>query len=273
MTTTPPAPTVTGYTDADPLPRVSIEVTPMPADAETVTVWRNFAGTQQTVRGAVKASVAGDFVVTDYDAPLGVDVYYTCQTTDSGGDPSVTSPASDTLNLDVTDAWWHDPLDPSTSMVLPLRRGGDVFARIGSFTGQQYTSNGQVVPQSGSPLPLGVLDVRQAASGLPVIVSTRNGAWTQVQQLLAQAAVLCLRVPPTVLLLDPVSYLWIPQYTPTVYQGAGIVEWSMQATQVRGPALNVILAVRSLDDLGAEADTLDGLGALYDTMLDLQRGA
>lgn len=272
MTTQPPAPTLTPATDANPSPRVEVLISPMPTDARTVSIWRSYGGVIEAVRGAVNATCSGDFLVTDYEAPLGQAIIYSCQTFDSAGTPSPLSDPSASVTLDVADVWLSDPLDPSTSMAWPVKRGGDLFLRLGSFTGQQYLADQTVVGILGSSLPIGMGGVRQAVSQLPIVLATQTAsAAVAVKALLARSP-LCMRVPPSVVLLDPVAYVQTPSVVPSVFPDGVRIEWTLALTAVRAPGLNVVIPTRTYDDLLAEASTYDELAQLYATYIDLQRG-
>jgi hypothetical protein len=280
MTTTPPAPAVTAHADADPCPRVEVLVTPMPGDAATINVWRSYEGRTELVRGAVGATVVGDFLVVDYEAPIGVDVAYTCQTGDAGGTPSDLSELSDVVQLEVTDAWASDPLDPSTSMPWTLaRQAGVAFAaaiKRGSFTGMTFGADQSLATSVGSTLPIGSTSARRAASRIPIAVATYDDEHAaQMQDLLMQANPICLRLPPrsVLKLMPPKSYLQIGDVVPSADPSGGRVVWSMSADSVVPPGIGVIVPVRTYADLASEASTYGGLSALYATYLDLQRGA
>lgn len=118
MTATLAAPVAVARTTPDPCPRVEVTVTPQ-ADTSTVTMYRTSASGRVTVRGAVRAPVAGPLLVVDYEAPFGEQVSYTAVAYDAAGTPSAESPGSAPILLAVTGCpWAQDPLDPSTAMTL-----------------------------------------------------------------------------------------------------------------------------------------------------------
>lgn len=277
MTTTPPVPTVTPSIDAAPCPRVEILISPMPVDADTITITRAYGSQTDTVRGATGVVVAGDFVVVDYEAPFGVDVTYTCVTEDAGGIASSVSDPSTTVNLDVAEVWAQDPLDPSTSMPWALNRDGasDARAKRPSFSGFKLSAPQNLAASIGSRLPIGQSGVRQAPSAMPLVIATTtpDSTLTMLNLLTQAGALLCIRVPAAKLpLVDPLGYYQLGDITPddtTVY---GQVWWTTAATAIVGPSLDVIVPTRTLDDLGGEASTLADFGTLYATLIDLERG-
>lgn len=268
--------TATPYTDSNPCPRVEVLVSPMPAGAASVTLWRNYNGRQDVVRGADGMAVSGDALVEDYEAPFSVDVTYTVQPYDNTGTPIGIPTSSNTVNLAVTDAWAQDPLDPSTSMPWPLtRRSGDgsLSMKLGSVSGYGFNATQAAIEVLGSAYPVGQSNVRQAGSQVPIILDARTAdQWNQIQALLAQALVVCLRLPIKVPLLDPILYVQFPTVVPAVDPNLQRVVWTLTGTQVRGPSLNVIVPVRTYADLDSEAATYAGLQARYATYLDAQRG-
>lgn len=267
----------TAYTDANPCPRVEVLVSPMPAGAATITVWRNYAGRQDVVRGASNMLVSGDALVYDYDAPFGVNITYTVQPYDNTGTPIGIPTGSNVVNLAVTDAWASDPLDPSTSMPWPLSRlsgDGSLSMKFGSLSGYGFNATQAAVEVLGSAYPVGQSNVRQVGQQVPIILDARTpDQWNQVQELLQQALVLCLRLPVKVPLLDPVMYLQFPTVTPAVDPNLQRVVWTLTGTQVRGPSVNVLIPVRTWDDVQSEAATWADLESRYSTWLDVLRGA
>lgn len=276
MTLTPPAPTVTVAVDAGPCPRATIVVTPMPADAATVTVWRYASGRRTVIRGASNTPVAGDTAFVDYDVPLGVPVVYEAQTADAGGTPSQLSDDSAQVFADSPYLWIHDPLDPASAMPIALtsNAGLGVEARFASFRTGSYNLAGTVAPVYGSADPLGFADIRQSIAGVPIELRTfDDDTRRQLLALLRQAYPLCVRGGAAVpLLSDGVAYLSIPQVTPTFDPDNTTCVWTMTGDSIAPPGAAIIIPVRTLDGLGDEAATLDGLGVLYDNLVDLQLG-
>lgn len=274
MTTTPPAPTLTVTIDSNPCPRVEVLVSPMPVDADTITIYRSYGGQQTTVRGASEVTVSGDFLAVDFEAPFGVDVTYSCQTEDVSGIPSAVSVPSSSVNLTVASAWAQDPLDPGSAVEWPLSRPGDTVMKLGSLTGYVFSADQSLTSTIGSSLPLGMSGVRRDAASIPLILATTTDAAHNVLlALLRQAgANLCLRLPSKIPLLPSLAYLQIGDVTPAVDPNMARVVWTFTGTSIEGPALNIVVAARTLDDVGGEASTLDGLGGIYATLIDLQRG-
>lgn len=277
MTTTPPAPAPTGHTDAGPCPRVLVLVSPMPADADTVTVWRAYPGAAATiVRGANAASVSGDFEVVDYEAPLGVDVTYTCQTADVDGIPSETSPSSPAVNLDVAELWLSDPLAPGTS--LPVQApwdGSDTTLGLtaNSLQSVTYAGQGSTAPVVGSKLPFAFADTRQAASSTTLEVACADvDLIASLLSLISQAFPICVRRPAGMRLLDPLTYAAVGDVVRSYAAPSGLEVWALPVTAVRAPGSGIVVPVRTYADLLNEAGTYAELASLYISYLNLQQG-
>lgn len=276
MPTTPPAPTLTAATGADPCPRVEIEITPMPVDADTLTIWRSWAGRRAIVRGVNNVEVAGDYLTTDYEVPLGVPVTYTCITADAGAVPSEVS-AGSTVTVTVPDVWMQDPLDPASALPVRTTRtsmtsGLEVIGD--SFMPAVYPSTSSTSPISGSDLPMGFGGARGAASRMPLtIIAWSAGDATALRELIRQAFPMCVRAPATeVPQLGGLTYMSLGDLLETPLPGWAATVFSTSADAVRAPATSIVVQIRTFDDLLTEAATFDDLLTLYATFIDLQRG-
>lgn len=268
----PPAPTLTAFTDADPCPRVEIVVTPMPTQADTITVWRQWSGRRAQVRDAVAATVSGAFLVIDYEAPLGVPLTYTCETADANGVASELS-AEATTTLDVSTIWMQDALDPSTAIEVQLNGTTGITAIADSFAPITYQLTGVVLPIVGSRDPVAVGGTRRAASQVPLNLITRTPADTSaVRSLWDQAFPLCVRVPATIPQHDGLMYLAFTEFREAPYPGWTQTLFTAVADSVRGPGLGVVVQPRQYTHLLDEAATYTALISLYPTYLDVLRG-
>ncbi|SOD72717.1 hypothetical protein SAMN05892883_2067 [Jatrophihabitans sp. GAS493] len=274
MTTTPPTPALTPHTNAAPCPRIEVLIATMPGDAVTITVYRSWSGRKAAVRDANGAPVSGDFLVIDYEAPLGVPVSYSCVTTDVSGIPSSESALSTPSTLSVVQAWVQDPLDPSSAMPIGMnKQQAGIWFQVDSFSQLSYGLSSSVSEVIGSGLPLGIAGTRQQASAVPLQVKTRTpGLADQFRDLLAQAYPLCLRTPVKLPVLDGLTYLDIPVITeaPVITPPSSTFTMTVQAIQ--GPGLDVVVPVRTWDDVATEGATWNDIAALYSTWIDVQRG-
>ncbi|MCW2496051.1 hypothetical protein [Jatrophihabitans sp.] len=276
MTTQPPAPTIVEHTDWTPCPRIEVHVTPMPGDADTITVYRVWGGQRQVVRGASGAVVAGDFFVVDYEAPFGVPVTYSCVTKNTAGTASTTSDASSPLTLAVTQIALQDPLDPTSAVaVAPSTSPGQTTPVSRRATGSTatYSIQATISPVAGSALPLATGDVRQAASGVPIDVRTETeDAATAVRNVLTQAWPLCIRSGPAAQMLPGLVYLALSDITETLRPNGVSRIFTATAAAVLPPGQSIVVSPRTYADLLDEAATYADLLTLYPTYLRLQAG-
>ena len=275
MTTTPPAPTLTAATDADPCPRVEVLITPMPVDVDEVTVYRSWKGQRQVVRGASRAEVAGDYLIIDYEVPLGVPVSYTSVGFDVSGVPSQES-ASTTVTVDVADVWLQDPLDPTTALAARMSRtsvteGVEIIGD--SILPASYQATTTVQPVVGSALPVGMASVRRAVSRAPLtfIAWSPTDAET-LRTLLMQTFPLCVRTPAAIPQLGGLTYFALPDFVEAPYPGWTATLFTASGDAVRPPGSGIVIQPRTYADLSAEAATYAGLLALYPTYVDVKRG-
>lgn len=272
MTTTPPAPTVTVFTDADPCPRVEVVVTPMPGDADEITVYRTWRGQRSVVRGASRAEVAGAYLVMDYEVPIGTAVSYSCVTYSTVGVPSEESAAT-VVTAAVTDVWIQDPLDPATAIMVGLATPREVQIVFPSFLPGKRVMPSAVIPIAGSKLPVGLGGTRQALSGIPLTLhATTQSSADEVELLLDQAFPLCMRVPAAVPQMTGLVYLSVGDVVPDVSNKWRETTFTLTADIVRGPGAAIVVQPRTYADLPDEAATYLALKALYPTYLDVRRG-
>lgn len=272
MTTTPPAPTLAAFTDADPCPRVEITVTPMPVDAHKITVWRSWAGRRTQVRDAVNATVSGAYFVVDYETPLGVPVTYTCETADIAGVPSELSAGTSTT-LTVETVWMQDPLNPTGAIeVLTSSGRTGIRAIADSFAPLTYEAPSEIVTIIGSDEPIALGNVRQAPSQIPLKIQAWSDAdAATVRDTFRSAFPLCVRTPTNIPLHYGLAYLAF-DFTETPYPGWNGYVFSGTARAVRGPGRSVVVQPRTYAHLLDESATYAGLLPLYPTYLDVRKG-
>src|SRR5690554_4654305 len=119
----PVAPTLTekpGY-------GVEVYFPTLDADATQITVWRTADGLTEAVAGALKATVAGDFVVTDFGVPFGVVSSYTAEIFDAGGAALTGLPS--TIQVDSDAVVLSDPTDPEKLYAVTMTNVS--FSRVG----------------------------------------------------------------------------------------------------------------------------------------------
>lgn len=274
MTTTPPAPTLTVFTDPDPCPRVEVLITPMPAGIDEITVYRSWLGNRVEVRGGKRAEVAGAFLLVDYEVPLGTPVSYSSVGYDVAGIPSLESPLT-TQTVTVPDAWMQDPLDPTTALRVGLTLPrSDLMAVAPSFELGNYVSSIGKSIVVGSSLAVARAGTRQAASEMPlsIVAGTPTDA-AALQLLLDQAPILCVRAPSdSVPYVGGLSYVAFGSYQPRPFAGWQSTLFPLTGDVVRAPGAGIVVSPRTYDDLLDESATYSGLLPLYPTYIDLLRG-
>lgn len=274
MTTTPPAPTLTVHTDADPCPRVEILISSMPAGIDEITIYRTWLGNRVEVRGGKRAEVAGSYLLVDYEVPLGTSVSYSAVGYDVAGIPSLESPLTATT-VSVSTVWLQDPLDPTTALQAGLSTPrSDLMVVAPSFELGNYVSSVIKSTVVGSSLAVARAGTRQAASDMPlsVIAGTPTDA-AAFQSLFDQAPILCVRAPSgDVPYLGGLAYVAFGTYQPRPAKGWQSTLFTLSGDVVRPPGAAVVVSPRTYDDLLDESATYSGLLTLYPTYIDLLRG-
>ena len=273
MTATPPAPTVTPYVDALPCPRVEVLITPMPGDATSVKVWRSVPGSApRLVRGADRAAVSGDYLVMDYEAPIGVPVTYTCQTRNVTSTPSTTSSASAPVTLASPLMWVHDALDPAGAVGLSVAGESSPGLADGSFAALTYAA-ALSTARTGGAYPFAAASPRQAASDVPLVFWADGDGDTDALRIVLQAFPLCVRVPLAVRGPERLLYLALGDVVESPLGGGSpITTFTTSGIATLPPGLSIVLPVRTWNDGADEGTTWDDMAALYRTWLDAQRG-
>lgn len=272
MTTTPPAPTVTVFTDAAPCPRAEVVITPMPGDVDTITVYRTWRGQRSVVRGASRTGVAGALLVVDYEVPLGTAVSYSSVGYSTVGAPSEES-TSTVVSVSVNDVWIQDPLDPASAIQVGLTIPRETQVVFPAFLPGKKVTPSTIVAIAGSGLPVGLGGARQALSGIPFTLHTTTQSATDIlESLLEQAYPLCVRVPAAVPQMNGLVYLAIGETTPDPGNDWVETTFAMTADVVRGPGAAIVIQPRTYAALPDEAATYTALKTLYPTYLDVRRG-
>jgi hypothetical protein len=185
----PTAPTLTQR--STPSPSVEVYFPTLDADADFITIYRVADGLTETVRGALLASVAGDFVVTDYEVPFGIVATYTAQITDSGGATALSLPASTTYAE--TRVWLSNPLDPTESFTIELQAA--------SFANRRRNPLNTATYVMGIPRPFNQYFGPGALQSVPLEIWSRTQGETDSMQLVGHDGQILIRTPAT---FDPI---------------------------------------------------------------------
>ncbi len=113
--------TLTPQPIGSPAPYVDVLASAITAGVSRVTVWRTVKGRQYKVRGLVNVSAGGTVTTRDFEAPRDVLISYRVQHLDALGNFISWSDTATTTLPDVDGyTWFHNPLDPTTSVRLRM---------------------------------------------------------------------------------------------------------------------------------------------------------
>src|SRR6185312_8850752 len=180
----PSAPTLTAKTT--PGPGVEVYFPTLDAAGATITVWRVADGSREEVRGAKRATVSGDFVVTDWEVPFGVVSTYVGELFDASG-ASVLG-ASSAIQVDSDEVYISNPIDPNQVYVVNLEAA--------SFGQIQRTRRTEQVFVMGMQRPFEQNWGLGGIEGLPFTLWTETVSDSDNVDLLLQSSPLLIRTPP-----------------------------------------------------------------------------
>lgn len=115
------APTLTGFTDMNPCPRVEVFFPALAVGTATVTVYRMSGGREYKVRGAVDAVTAGSLSRIDFEAPA-VAASYRAEMFDGAG-LSLGFTDSASIMLGFEDSVLHNPTAPAGAVKVSTGAG------------------------------------------------------------------------------------------------------------------------------------------------------
>jgi len=250
-------------------PRVEILGFLFPPAAVTATYYRSDGSRTWTVRGGVNRSVAGGVAVLDWEAPFGVPVSYRAELFNAAGlSIGFTDSASITVVTD--EVWVQHVLEPSIAVrwsftdraLAELSRptaGG--FAQVEGASVQKWIGSRRT----------GLVQVN--LSGVTenlddaAVFDSMFGTYEQ-----ARVPILVFRAPPVLRLpatfiaqvevvRQPMSIATVPDFD----------VWELVGTEVEPPAVGLVEATLTWDDLAAAYDTWDEVAAAYGSWLDASR--
>jgi hypothetical protein len=250
-------------------PRVELVGTLFPPNAVTATYYRSDGSRTWKVRGGVDRSVAGGVALIDWEAPFGVPVMYRAEMFDENG-VSIGFTDSATITLDVSDVWVQHVLEPSIAVlwsftdraVAELSRptpGG--FAQVEGAAVQKWVGSRRT-GLTGVNLSGVTEDLADAA-----VFDSMFGTYEQARiPILVFRAPPLLRLPPTFVaqvdvVRQPMSIATVPEFD----------VWELQGTEVEPPAVGLVEASLTWDDLAAAYSTWDEVAAAYGSWLDASR--
>lgn len=265
-------PVITQYLDAAPAPRVEVFFGSLAAGTSAITLYRLADGREQVVRGAVRASTAGQFTRIDNEVPFGVPVTYRAEMFSSNGQ-SLGYTSTATTTLEVGQAWVHNPLDPAGSVPVILERKtareltrpsfGDVYYPQGRQVGVLLTTGRSGL--SGTQLSLVTLTDDDADK-----FSSMLGAYGR-----DVVPTLCLRTPSGMKMRLPKPFyagvLAASEEAFDLQNGGSTVVWSMKADEVSPPAPALFISLLTRADVNAFYPSRADVDAYNSTRLDVAR--
>lgn len=232
--------TVTATPDGTPMPFVDVLVEGIPGTAVTFTVWRTVEGRTFAVRSLAKAAAGGGATARDFEAPFAVESSYRAEYFDaSGNSTGFSDPATVTLTgLNVDHAWFHDPLDPSSGVLVEIMDG---FARNLS---RPTDSDGANIP--GRSVGLTFPGTRQGVQGVVLDCYTGTRADGKAFDAIFGGydsdalSIVCVRARPETW-LEPTFFAFVGKPSMQPRQAAGMeVYWALTGDETVPPTPAVI---------------------------------
>lgn len=268
-TTAPVLTFLSGNAVAHTAPRVELVAREFAANAVTATFYRSDGTRTWTVRGGVSRSVAGGVALIDWEAPFGVPVSYRAEQFDSAG-LSVGFTDSASIILDIDEVWVQHVLEPQIAVLWSF--SDDALASIERPTDGSFMQvEGAAVQKWVGSRRTGVTDVN--LSGVTEnladaeIFDSMFGTYEQPRvPILVFRAPPLLRLPPTLIaqvqvVRAPLSIATVPDFD----------VWVLRGTEVEPPAIGLVEATLTWDDLAAAYSTWDEVAAAYSSWLDASR--
>jgi hypothetical protein len=240
---------------ANDAPYVDVLVSSIDAGISTVTVWRTIKGRELRVRGMVALSAAGSVTALDFEAAPGFLASYRVQQFDAGGNfvswstpVTITPPA----NSDPRVAWFHNPLDPTTSVKVLMTLGaGSTIARPLDM---------EILRPKGRSAGVALFGVRQGVTGVPLDCVTLTEAdadlfdalWGGYDDLTV-IPIICVRLPKQMRVPSPLFALVAsPQQMPLDFSHAGtLTQWALTGDEISPPPEAIIVALLDYADFTA----------------------
>jgi hypothetical protein len=245
-------PTLTSYTDANPMPRVEVLFSSFDPDTAYVTVYRLAEGREYKVRGAVKAPTVGSLTRIDAEVPFGIPATYRAEMFDSSGASlGFTGTASITVNS--ADTWVHNPLDPSGGVRVTFLASagrdisrpvdGSIFYPLGRRVG--VVISGQRRGLSGVVLDC-LTQTREEADKFAALVGSYSATTVPVM-CFRPASTAQIRIPRVafIAVLDP------REKEINVRTGGAAIEWGIIGDEVSPPAAGIIIPLLTRADINA----------------------
>jgi len=244
-------------------PRVQVTVSAVPEDA-AITLFRLFGKYQTTVRGALRESASGAFVVVDYEVPLGIPVTYRAELYDVSGESlGITNEATVTIAWPGDQVVISDPLAPASSIAVDGHSDfGGVLTRKRPY--EQHNVSGRIITLMGLAGKL---------EGIPLVCNTRTiEAADELDGILDATLVLVRSAPPS--RLPPLFYAvvgTVKQVPQDVQWGGEWVRWDIEGDETDSSPLDVQVPIITYQMYNDAFPTYGDFNAAYLTYLDALR--
>lgn len=238
------------------VPHVGITVTGLSSSGPSVvTLWRSTAsGQRRIVRGWNRRQIYGTDYDRDYEVPLGRPVVYDLQVIVGAVIPDTVSA---TVILATATGYVQDPLLPTSAVRVSSESGagGGPVLRASAVQELSYAVGVQLVPIVGAREPVAITGARLAAAEISFDMATRAAQdTTDLHALLSQTECILVRPLPEWGPLPDLVYTVPPAITQRpidVSWGGSLTEWSLTGASVRPPAIQVLVALWTYDQVGA----------------------
>jgi hypothetical protein len=236
-----------------PGPFVSIIAESFPVGVAKVTVLRTVGGREFKVRGLVNVSAAGTVSERDFEAPPDVVLSYRVQHFDVFGNfVSWSDPVTTTLAGDPRYAWFHNPLDPSTSIKVRMLAGA-----AGSLA---RPIDAEVLRIQGRSVGVALFGARRGVTGVVLDCLTESaedaakfdalfGGYDDASTvpIVCVRAPIAMRLPPTLFALVD-QPLQQPLNNP---HGGEDTRWVLRGDEIAPPPEAIISTLLGYDDFTA----------------------
>ncbi len=255
----------------DPAPRVLVYVNDLPPGVATLTLFRTSGTRTFKVRGAVGQPVAGAFQIPDVEAN-GLVSYRAQMFTAGGLDLGYTATVQATITL--ADCWVHNPLDPA----------GAVKINIDEGSGRELTrpTDGEFFHPEGRTLAVLVSGRRRGLEGVDMYFSTDDAATAEQFEALfggyndddQQIPVMCVRTVDGFSDLPLTFYAGFLKLTKKPinrHMGGNLREWEGSANETAPPAVALVVALLTRNDIDYFFASRNALDAAYSTRTAIDR--
>lgn len=253
-------------------PSVELFFSALPSGAASVTVYRSSGGRQVPVRGAIRASTAGQFTRRDGEVPFGVQATYRAESFNSAG-TSLGYTSSASITVDEPGTWVHNPLDPTGAT--------QVFFLDSAARNLSRPTEAEVVYPQGRRVGVVLSGQRRGLQGvkLDVMVDDTRSA-DKLQTMLGgynsdTVPVLCFRVgaEDRVRLPRPLfaAVLDAREQDMTYVYGGTQIAFEMEGDEVAAPAPGLFISLLTRADVNAFYESRADVDAYNLTRLDVGR--